>query len=186
MRQTTSVRRMNRLLSGRSSTASATAGSVKLGQPVPESNLVSALNSIGAAARAAVVAGVLVVDVLAGERRLGAGLAQHVVLRGRELLAPLLVGLDRPSARSSHAHVLAPRSSSRTPPAARAIVILTFTSSFDQEARATRVTAARDRRATVGTRARASASAPGTSTTSGGRCPARASACCSRRPTRAR
>ena len=45
MRQTTSVRRMNRLLSGRSSTASATAGSVKLGQPVPESNFVSAPNS---------------------------------------------------------------------------------------------------------------------------------------------
>jgi hypothetical protein len=37
---------MNRLLSGRSSTASATAGSVKLGQPVPESNLVSAANSV--------------------------------------------------------------------------------------------------------------------------------------------
>jgi hypothetical protein len=33
---------MNRLLSARSSTASATAGSVKLGQPVPDSNFVSA------------------------------------------------------------------------------------------------------------------------------------------------
>ena len=36
---------MKRLLSGRSSTASATAGSVKLGQPVPESNFVLALKS---------------------------------------------------------------------------------------------------------------------------------------------
>ena len=35
-RQTTSVRRMNRALPGRSSTASATAGWPKLGQPVPE------------------------------------------------------------------------------------------------------------------------------------------------------
>src|SRR5580693_4942680 len=35
---------MNRLLSGRSSTVSATAGSVKLGQPVPDSNFVSELN----------------------------------------------------------------------------------------------------------------------------------------------
>ena len=38
LRQTTSVRRMNRLLSGRSSTASATAGWSKLGHPVPEWN----------------------------------------------------------------------------------------------------------------------------------------------------
>ena len=45
-RQTTSVRRMNRLLSGRSSTASATAGSVKLGHPVPELNLASERNSL--------------------------------------------------------------------------------------------------------------------------------------------
>ena len=43
--QTTSVRRIIRLLSGRVSTASLSAGSKKLGQPVPESNLVSALNS---------------------------------------------------------------------------------------------------------------------------------------------
>ena len=98
---------MNRLLSGRSSTASATAGSVKLGQPVPESNLVSALNSVAAAGRAAVVAGVLVVDVLARERRLGAGLAQHLVLRGRQLLAPLLVGLHDLRLARGHASVLA-------------------------------------------------------------------------------
>jgi hypothetical protein len=37
---------MNRLLSGRSSTASATAGSEKLGHPVPESNLASEPNSV--------------------------------------------------------------------------------------------------------------------------------------------
>ena len=36
---------MKRLLSGRSSTCSRLAGSVKLGQPVPESNLVSEENS---------------------------------------------------------------------------------------------------------------------------------------------
>src|SRR5690348_12575512 len=45
-RHTTSVRRMNRPLSGRSSTASATAGWSKLGQPVPEWNLASELNSL--------------------------------------------------------------------------------------------------------------------------------------------
>ena len=43
--QTTSVRLMPCDWSSRSSTASATAGSVKLGQPVPESNLVSESNS---------------------------------------------------------------------------------------------------------------------------------------------
>ena len=37
---------MNRLLSGRSSTASAIMGSSKLGHPVPESNLASELNSL--------------------------------------------------------------------------------------------------------------------------------------------
>ena len=44
-RQTTSVRAMPWLWSGRSSTASAAAGSQKLGHPVPESNLVPELNS---------------------------------------------------------------------------------------------------------------------------------------------
>src|SRR5262249_31039313 len=43
-RHTTSVRVIPWLRSGRSSTASATAGSVKLGQPVPDSNFVSELN----------------------------------------------------------------------------------------------------------------------------------------------
>ncbi len=43
--QRTSVRRMNMLLSDRVSTASLSAGSKKLGQPVPDSNFVSALNS---------------------------------------------------------------------------------------------------------------------------------------------
>ena len=39
------MRTIPRLRSSWSSTASATAGSVKLGQPVPESNFVSELNS---------------------------------------------------------------------------------------------------------------------------------------------
>ena len=45
LRQITSVRSMPHERSSRSSTASATAGSVKLGQPVPESNFVSDENS---------------------------------------------------------------------------------------------------------------------------------------------
>src|SRR3954452_696393 len=45
LRHTTSVRRMPHDLSSRISTASATLGSVKLGQPVPESNLVLESNS---------------------------------------------------------------------------------------------------------------------------------------------
>ena len=45
---------------------------------------------VGAASGAAVAAAVLVVDVLAGERRLGALAAQDLVLLRRELLAPLL------------------------------------------------------------------------------------------------
>src|SRR5436190_7265822 len=47
-----------------------------------------------AAGPAAVVAGFLVVGVLAREGRLGARPAQHLVLRGRQLLAPLAIGLD--------------------------------------------------------------------------------------------
>ena len=46
-----------------------------------------------AAAGAAVDAVALLVDVLAGERGLGGGVAQDLVLVGVELLAPLLVGL---------------------------------------------------------------------------------------------
>ena len=52
-----------------SSTVSATAGSVKLGQPVPESNLVVGLEELGAAAGAEVHAVVLGRTVRAGERR---------------------------------------------------------------------------------------------------------------------
>ena len=51
------------------------------------------LEELGLAGLAPVDAGGLGVGVLADERALGAGLAQHVVLLGRELLAPLLVGL---------------------------------------------------------------------------------------------
>src|SRR5262249_5031143 len=68
----------------------------------------------GAAARARVVAGLLVVGVLAGERRLGAGAAQHVVLLWRELLTPLLVGLLDSLLVSSHTYVLAAASSPRS------------------------------------------------------------------------
>ena len=59
---------------------------------MPESNFVSELEQLGAAAGAAIGAVVLDVDVLAGERPLGAVLAQDLVLLGRQPLAPLLVG----------------------------------------------------------------------------------------------
>ena len=49
--QTTSVRRMNRLLSGRVSTPSSAIGSQKLGQPVPESNFGVGAEQLLAAAR---------------------------------------------------------------------------------------------------------------------------------------
>src|SRR5690606_23628494 len=48
---------------------------------------------LGTAGPAGVDALGLGVDVLAGERPLGAGLAEHVVLLGAEDLAPLLLGL---------------------------------------------------------------------------------------------
>ena len=64
----------------RSSTASATVGSVKLGQPEPDSNFVVGVEQLGAAAGAGVGAVALLVDVLAGQGRSVAGLAQHLVL----------------------------------------------------------------------------------------------------------
>ena len=76
------------------STASATIGSVKLGQPVPDSNLVDRVEQLGAASRAAVDAVVVTVPVLARERPLGAGLAQHLVLLRAQLGPPLLGLLD--------------------------------------------------------------------------------------------
>ena len=91
--QVTSVRTIPRLRSSCSSTASATAGSVKLGQPVPESNFVSELNSSRPAGPAAVDAVGLRVRVGTGERRLGPLLAQDVKALGVELLAPLLLSL---------------------------------------------------------------------------------------------
>src|SRR6478609_1019494 len=51
---------------------------------------------VAAAPGAAVGARLLVVDILAGERRLGAGAAQHLVLLRGQLLAPLLLGLLHP------------------------------------------------------------------------------------------
>src|SRR3954454_175105 len=48
---------------------------------------------LGAAADAAVHARGLLVDIGAGEGALGAGLAGHLVLLGRELVAPLLLAL---------------------------------------------------------------------------------------------
>src|SRR6266566_1444261 len=57
------------------------------------------------AGSAPILAGVLVVGVLAGERRLGAGPSQHLVLRRRQLLAPLPVGLF--DVARAHAIVLA-------------------------------------------------------------------------------
>src|SRR5690606_15440466 len=52
-----------------------------------------AAEQLGAAAPAAIDADGLVVLVLTAEGTLGAGLAQHVVLRGAQLGAPLLFGL---------------------------------------------------------------------------------------------
>src|SRR4051794_24077149 len=48
---------------------------------------------LGATARAAIDAVVMAIPVLARERPLGARLAEHLVLLGRQLLAPLRVGL---------------------------------------------------------------------------------------------
>ena len=59
----------------------------------------------GPAAGAAVVAGLLVEDVVAGEGRLRAGATQDVVLGGRELLSPLLLApVDLPLVGSHTGH----------------------------------------------------------------------------------
>ena len=88
---------MKRLLSGRSSTCSRLAGSVKLGQPVPESNLVSEENSSAPQQTQRYMPLALLVHVGPGEGALGARLAGHLVLLGRQLLAPLRVCTSRSS-----------------------------------------------------------------------------------------
>ena len=72
------------------STASPNIGSVKLGQPEPDSNLVSELNRALPQPGAAIHAVALLVDVLARPRALGGLVAQDLVGGGIELLAPLL------------------------------------------------------------------------------------------------
>ena len=74
------------------STAASSTGAKKLGQPVPDSNLVSDRNSGGAAAGAAVGPGPVLVPQLAGEGALGALLAKDAVLLGGEFGTPFGVG----------------------------------------------------------------------------------------------
>src|SRR5436190_22571388 len=72
-------------------------GDSRLGEARPAGARVElrvGIEELRAAGCAAVVAGLLVVGVLAREGRLGARPAQHLVLRGRQLLAPLAIGLD--------------------------------------------------------------------------------------------
>src|SRR4051812_44236965 len=71
-------------------------GELRLGEARPARagvELRLGVEQLRAAGGAAVDAVLVVVPVLAGERALGALLAQHLVLLGRELLAPLGVGL---------------------------------------------------------------------------------------------
>src|SRR5208282_3739232 len=101
-----------------------------------------------AARCAAVVAGVLVVDVLARERRLGAGLAQHLVLSRRQLFAPFLVGPVDGRLVTGHTPLLSSTRNAKAvarlgsgsvsaqtdPLPPPAIVIFTFTSIFERSA----------------------------------------------------
>ena len=74
------------------STFSLTSGLVKLGQPVPLSNLSIELNKGLAADHVHVDAGLVVVPVGVAERRLGAGLAGDAVLFGGEPLLEFFLG----------------------------------------------------------------------------------------------
>ena len=91
--QRTSVRRMNHERSSCSLTASLPTGAQKLGQPVPESNLVSEENSGAPQHMQLNMPGALFVVERIGEGALGAVLPGDMILFGSELLAPLLVGL---------------------------------------------------------------------------------------------
>ncbi len=92
-RHRTSVRTIKNARSRCNVTATESAGSAKLGQPVPEFELGVRVEQRRAARRAPVPTVVVTAPVLAGERALGAALAQHPVLRGGQLVAPLLVRL---------------------------------------------------------------------------------------------
>ena len=63
-------------------------GAQKLGQPVPDSNLVSELKSRSAAADAAIQALVVKVPGGAGERPFGRGVTRDLELDRRQLTAP--------------------------------------------------------------------------------------------------
>ena len=93
LRQTTSVRTIPWLVSVRPSTPSSVAGAVKLGHPVPESNLVDESKSGSSQQTQRVDALGVVVPVDAAERPLRGALAGHRVLLGRELLAPVGLAL---------------------------------------------------------------------------------------------
>ena len=84
---------MPKVVSVSSSTASSPAGAEKAGQPQPESYFASESNSSDAAAGAPVRPGLEDVVVLPAERRLGPLVAEDPILLGRQLLAPLLLGL---------------------------------------------------------------------------------------------
>ena len=83
-----------------SSTTSSPAGAENAGQPQPESYFASDVKSSVPQPAQLVDAVVEDVVVLAREGPLGPALAQHVVLLGRELCAPLGVGLLDPLRRA--------------------------------------------------------------------------------------
>ena len=87
------MRTMPWLVSVRVSTAPSSTASQKLGQPVPDSYLVSDENRARVAHHAAVDAVVVAVPVGAGEGPLGAGLLGDLVLQRAEAPAQLRVAL---------------------------------------------------------------------------------------------
>src|SRR5260370_25682920 len=68
-------------------------GSREAGPAAAALELLLGAKELGAAARAKVAAGLVVVPERAGERALGGLLPKHAILLGRQLAAPLLVAL---------------------------------------------------------------------------------------------
>ena len=92
-RRRTSVRIIPWLTSLSVATASGSAGSTKLGQPLPDSYLASERKSTVRQPTQRYCTGFLARGIRAGERSLGRLPPQHLVLLARQLSAPLLVGL---------------------------------------------------------------------------------------------